>query len=195
LSDYYSTKISPNIETIANVNNDPTKLLHGLPTNPNETKQANNRYAKIDHKAVVDKCLRPIANYLYIHCGFELIIIDEYNNNAPPNDDDDDALKALEIYRNKLIDNMITLLCEGILIGISEIADQLEIKDIDTIIQDIKSLDENMIGIELVSAQFLVQVLRLFHSTSVLFQLNIEDSSSEEDNSDPEQNTVENQFD
>ena len=30
---------------------------------------------------------------------------------------------------------MITLLCEGILIGISEISDQLETKDIDTIIQ------------------------------------------------------------
>ena len=46
----------------------------------------------------------------------------------------------MEIYRNKLIDNMITLLCEGILIGISEISDQLETKDIDTIIQDIKTL-------------------------------------------------------
>ena len=88
LSDYYQTKISPNIDNSKiskdlnknDINHNPHKLLHGLPRTLKQS-GSNNRYAQINHDAIVDKCLRPIANFIYMHCGFELIIIDEYNNN------------------------------------------------------------------------------------------------------------------
>jgi len=178
LSDYYQNKIVPN--------NDPNELLHGIPRNTQNI--SNKDRIEITDKECIDQCLRPIANYLYIHCGFELIIIDEYNNKKITNDinDDDDkeVLKALELYRHKLIDKMITLLCEGILIGITEISEQVTSNDIDTMIQDIKALDENMCGFELISAEFLKSVLKLFNSASCSFQLNVEDSSSDEDSYD-----------
>eukprot|EP00483_Globobulimina_turgida_P009594 UN09613 len=169
LSDYYQTKISPHIDNKNINNNDPTQLLHDQPRNT-KINRTRSGYTKINHKSIIDKCLRPIANYLYIHCGFELIIIDEYDDN------ESNALKIFEIYRNKLIDHMITLLIDGILIGISEISDQLELTDIDIIIQDIQTLDDKMFGIDIIDGNFLKLVLRLYHSTAVSFQLNIEKS-------------------
>merc|ERR1712039_607990 len=122
--------------------------------------------------------------------GFDLIIIDEYNHNplsmsSQPKTSEKEALRVLNMYRNKLKDDMMTLVLEGILIGIDEISEALEASDLHTVLEDIKSLDDEMSGIELINLQYLKQVLRLFHSTSVSFQLNIEDSSDEdEDNED-----------
>eukprot|EP01083_Nonionella_stella_P059169 154818_1 len=183
LSEYYQQVISPSTINC----DDPNTLLHGYPR-VQQRKTSKNKYAKLNHNAIIDKCLRPMANYLYIHCGFELIIIDTMNTMPSPPQDEEDALHILEIYRNKLIDNMITLLAEGILIGISEISDQMNTKDIDTIIHDIRTLDANMCGLQLIQAQFLKLVLRLFHSTSVSIQLNIEDSSGSEDEEEDDYN-------
>ena len=91
---------------------------------------------------------------------------------------EEESLKILGVYRDALIDHMITLICEGILIGITEISDQLEPKDIDIIARDIKLLDNNMSGLEFINVELLKLVLRLFHSNSTLFELDIEDSSS-----------------
>ena len=57
----------------------------------------------------------------------------------------------------------------------------MSVTDLQILLDDIKTLDENMCGIELISVEYLKLVLRLFHSTSVSFQLNIEDSSSDEE--------------
>merc|ERR1712130_277471 len=59
LSDYYQNKIVPN--------NDPNKLLHGIPRNTQNI--SNKDRIEITDKECIDQCLRPIANYLYIHCG------------------------------------------------------------------------------------------------------------------------------
>ena len=175
LSDYYTQSTSPKLKN-GKYSNDPNVLIHLSPkqskTNP-----------------IVSQCLLPIANFLYLHMGLELIIIDEFNQN--PNlmashhkndyaNDDEKALQVLTKYRTKLIDNMMTLLLEGILIGITEISD-LDYKDILCIIKDIAALDDQMNGIELINQDYLKIALRLYHSARVSFghSLNIEDSSSE----------------
>lgn len=171
LSDYYQKVISPNISIMND--HSPSRLLHGVPRHSKKA-HSQNRFANISHDDIVSKCLRPLANFIYIHCGFELIIIDEMNQVLGDDEQNEqEMLRSLEVYRNKLVDNMITLLCEGILIGISEIAASLQMEDIGEIIKDIRSLDENIFGIELLSPHYLKLVLRLFHSTSVNFQLNI----------------------
>merc|ERR1712107_99133 len=53
-------------------------------------------------------------------------------------------------------------------------------------LSDIKTLDDQMFGIDLISIQYLKMALRLFHSSRVTFELNIDDSSSEEEDSEEE---------
>ena len=106
LSDYYQRKISPNISIMND--HDPSKLLHGLPRHSKKVLSPN-RFAKISHEDVVSKCLRPLANFIYIHCGFELIIIDEMNqlHGGDKQQDEEEIMLLLARYRNKLVDNMV----------------------------------------------------------------------------------------
>lgn len=200
LSDYYTNQIKKNVDNKSlntnknntnvneNINNFKTvgNLLHAKPQSPkggswdDSRMKAQKHSSTIDGNAVLQKCLRPLAKHVYVHCGFELLIIDEFNKKKlVANMSEAESLKILSVYRDALLDHMITLVCEGILIGITEISDQLEAKDIDIIVRDIKSLDANMSGIELINVELLKLVLRLFQSNLTQFELDIEDSSSD----------------
>jgi len=209
LSDYYTKHIGSHYKNLPNNiskhvrKNTSPKHNISIADLKNKIKVDYKKHYKINDNDILNNCLKPIAKYIYDHCGFELIIIDAWNqdlffkaeqqmkatNNYNNNNNNNNVFnfthesveESLNIYRENLLNSIITLVCEGTLIGISEIADQLDLNDIDTIYNDIKTLDENMSGLDILNKQLLKMILRLYHSTAVSVELNIEDSDSDND--------------
>ena len=140
----------------------------------------------IDKYSIYEKCLLPISEFLYYHCGFDffiyLYLYEKYKNvsvfgkaylrggnsknRGVSNHNISHLLDKMngirvnkrEIYNKfyAMRDNMLLmiskLVCQGILIGISEISNTIERKDIEKILKDILSIDENMCGKELIGS-------------------------------------------